>query len=57
MHYPKAGISQINSTGMLLVLGGRYYSGIGSFELSPAEDPGIGGALDFILNFSFKKSI
>jgi len=42
---------------MLLVLGGRYYSGIGSFELSPAEDPGIGGALDFILNFSFKKSI
>jgi hypothetical protein len=42
---------------MLLVLGGRYYAGVGSFELSLTEDPNTSGAPDFILNFSFKKRI
>ena len=55
--YPKTGISQIDNTGMLLVLGGRYYAGVGSFELSLTEDPNTSGAPDFILNFSFKKRI
>ena len=55
--YPKTGISQIDNTGMLLVLGGRYYARVGSFELSLTEDPNTSGAPDFILNFSFKKRI
>jgi hypothetical protein len=55
--YPKTGISQIDNPGILLVLGGRYYAGIGSFELSLTEDPNTSGAPDFILNFSFKKRI
>lgn len=53
--YPKTGISQIDNTGMLLALGGRYHAGVGSFELSLTEDPNTSGAPDFILNFSFKK--
>jgi hypothetical protein len=40
---------------VLLSLGGRYYSGNNSFELSFTEDPNTSGAPDFSLNFSFKK--
>jgi hypothetical protein len=53
--YPHTGISQIDNTGMLLVLGGRYYTDAGSFELSLTEDPNTSGAPDFILNFTCKK--
>jgi hypothetical protein len=55
--YPKTGISQIDSTALILVLGGRYYAGTSSFELSLTEDLNTSGAPDFILNFSFKKRI
>lgn len=53
--YPHTGISQIDNTGMLLVLGGRYYADSGSLELSLTEDPNTSGAPDFILNFTCKK--
>ncbi len=53
--YPHTGISQIDGTGMTLVLGGRYYAGSGSFELSLTEDPNTTGAPDFILNVTCKK--
>jgi hypothetical protein len=53
--YSQTGISQIDNTGMLLVLGGRYYVESGSLELSLTEDPNTRGAPDFILNFTCKK--
>ena len=53
--YPHTGISQIDDTGMILVLGGRYYADAGSFELSLTEDPNTSGAPDFILNVTCKK--
>jgi len=53
--YPRTGISQIDDTGMILVLGGRYYADAGSFELSLTEDPNTTGAPDFILNVACKK--
>jgi hypothetical protein len=53
--YPHTGISQIDNTGMILVLGGRYYADSGSFELSLTEDPNTSGAPDFILNVTYKK--
>jgi hypothetical protein len=53
--YPHTGISQIDNTGMILVLGGRYYTDTGSFELSLTEDPNTSGAPDFILNVTYKK--
>ncbi len=53
--YPHTGISQIDNTGMLLVLGGRYYAGSGCYEFSLTEDPNTSGAPDFILNVSYKK--
>lgn len=55
--YPKTGISQIDGTGMLLVMGGRYYGASGSYELSLTEDPNTTGAPDFILNVSYKKKL
>ncbi len=53
--YPHTGISQIDTAGLLLVLGGRYYGESGSYELSLTEDPNTSGAPDFILNLSYKK--
>ncbi len=53
--YPKSDISEIDTPGILLVLGGRYYANYGSFELSLTEDPNTSGAPDFILNISYKK--
>jgi len=54
--YPHTGISQIDDTGMVLVLGGRYYyADAGSFEFSLTEDPNTTGAPDFILNVTWKK--
>lgn len=53
--YPHTGISQIDGTGMLLVLGGRYYADSGSFEFSLTEDPNTTGAPDFVLNGTYKK--
>ncbi len=52
--FPHTGISQIDTPGILLVLGGRYYTGLGSFELSLTEDPNTSGAPDFILNATYK---
>ncbi len=53
--YPRTGISQIDTTGIILVLGGRYYGTTGSYEFSLTEDPNTSGACDFILNLTFKK--
>jgi len=53
--YPHTGISQIDDTGMILVIGGRYYADSGSFEFSLTEDPNTTGAPDFILNVTYKK--
>ncbi|HET6365468.1 MAG TPA: DUF3187 family protein [Nitrospirota bacterium] len=53
--FPHTGISQIDNTAVIVMLGGRYYIGTGSFELSLTEDPNTSGAPDFILNFSYKK--
>ncbi len=53
--YPRTGISKIDNTGMILVMGGRYYASSGSYEFSLTEDPGTTGAPDFILNVSYKK--
>ncbi len=55
--YPRTGISKIDNTGMILVIGGRYYAGTGSYEISLAEDPGTTGAPDFILNVSYKMKL
>jgi hypothetical protein len=52
--YPHTGIYQIDDTGMILALGGRYYADSGSYELSLTEDPNTTGAPDFILNLSCK---
>ncbi len=52
--YPSTGISKIDNTGMILVLGGRYYANSGSYEFSLTEDPNTTGAPDFILNLSYK---
>jgi hypothetical protein len=52
--YPSTGISKIDNTGMILVLGGRYYANSGSYEFSLTEDPNTTGASDFILNLSYK---
>jgi hypothetical protein len=40
---------------VLLSLGGRYYSGKNSFDISLTKDPNTAGAADFTLNFSFKR--
>ncbi len=53
--YPRTGIGDIDGTGMILVLGGRYYVSDGSYEFSLTEDPNTTGAPDFILNVSYKK--
>ncbi len=54
--YPRTGISQIDNTGMILVMGGRYYADSSSYEFSLTEDPNTTGACDFILNVSYKKT-
>ncbi len=53
--FPETGISSIDRLAVLLTLGGRYYAGKNSFELSFTEDPNTAGAPDFTLNFSFKR--
>ncbi len=53
--YPGTGISQIDNTGMILLIGGRYYARSGSYEFSLTEDLNTTGACDFILNISYKK--
>lgn len=53
--FPETGISSIDRLAVLLTLGGRYYAGRNSFELSFTEDPNTAGAPDFTLNFSFKR--
>jgi hypothetical protein len=52
--YPRTEISQIDTPGILLVMGGRYRFDPGSLEFSLTEDPNTSGAPDFVLNVSFK---
>jgi hypothetical protein len=52
--YPETGISEIDTPGVLFVVGGRYMTGSGSYELSLSEDPNTSGAPDFTLNVTFK---
>lgn len=53
--FPKTDIGAVDRTAVLLSLGGRYYAGKNSFEISFTEDPNTAGAPDFTLNFSFKR--
>jgi hypothetical protein len=53
--FPKTGIGNIDRTGVLLALGGRYIKGNGNFEISFTEDPNTAGAPDFTINISYKK--
>jgi hypothetical protein len=53
--FPETDIRQIDGTGLLLVLGGRYYVKGGSYELSLSEDPNTTGTPDFIINITYKK--
>jgi len=55
--YPRTGISQVDTTAIILAFGGRYRAGHGSYELSLTEDPNTSGAPDFVLALSFKKRI
>ncbi|MBI4697376.1 MAG: DUF3187 family protein [Nitrospirae bacterium] len=52
--YPTTDLSAVDRAGFLLVFGGRYSSGINSFDLSLSEDIHTTGAPDFILNLSYK---
>ncbi len=52
--YPKTGISQFDTPGIVLVLGGRYTARSGSYELSLTEDPNTSGAPDFVLNLTWR---
>jgi hypothetical protein len=52
--YPSTGIREVDWPGVLLIMGGRYYSGSGSFEFSFTEDPDTAGAPDFILNMAYR---
>jgi hypothetical protein len=52
--YPETGISEIDTPGVLLVLGGRFSTGRGCFEFSLSEDPNTSAAPDFILNVGYK---
>ncbi len=49
------GISSIDRTSVLLIIGGRYSSGKKSLEVSFVEDPNTSGAPDFTVNVSFKR--
>lgn len=53
--FPKTGIGNIDRTGVLLTLGGRYVKGKEYFEVSLTEDPNTAGAPDFTINISYKK--
>jgi hypothetical protein len=53
--FPETGISSIDRLAVLLTLGGRYYTGKSSVDLSFTEDPNTSGAPDFTLNLSFKR--
>lgn len=55
--FPETEISQIDTSGMLLILGGRYYLSFGSFDFSLTEDLNTSGAPDFVLNLSLKKDL
>jgi hypothetical protein len=53
--FPKTDIPSLDRTAVLLSVGGRYYAGRNSVELSLTEDPNTAGAPDFTLNVSLKK--
>lgn len=53
--YPKTDISQIDTSAFILVIGGRYHAGHGSYELSLTEDPNTSGAPDFVFALAFKR--
>lgn len=52
--YPETGISEIDTPGVLLVLGSRFSTGPGWLEFSLSEDPNTSAAPDFILNAAYK---
>jgi len=53
--FPETNIGSMDRTAVLLSVGGRYYSGKSSFEISFTEDPNTAGAPDFTASFSFKR--
>jgi len=52
--YPETGISTVDQTGVILILGGRYAFGRNSLELSFTEDLNTTGAPDFTFQLGFK---
>lgn len=52
--YPDTGIKAVDGRAYLIAIGGRYYGGGKSFELSLTEDLNTTGAPDFILNLTYK---
>jgi hypothetical protein len=54
--FPKTDIPSVDRLAVLLSLGGRYYSGENSLELSLTEDPNTSGAPDFTFNVTLKKN-
>lgn len=55
--FPKTGISTVDRTAVVLSIGGRYYSGKNSLEISFTEDINTSGAPDFAIAFLFKKGL
>ncbi len=55
--YPETGVSAVDQDSYMIVIGGRYNTKGGSFELSLAEDLSVSGTPDFIINLTFKVSI
>jgi hypothetical protein len=52
--YPETDLLAVDRDAWLLVFGGRYQKGKGSFDLSLTEDINTSGAPDFILNLTYK---
>ncbi len=52
--FPDTGIAEIDRTGVILTLGGRYAFGRNSLELSFTEDLNTTGAPDFTFQLGFK---
>lgn len=51
--YPTTDIRQIDTPAVILVVGGRYRGGKGTFEFSLTEDPNTSGTPDFVLNATY----
>ena len=51
--FPDTGITEVDRTSVLLLIGGRYREGNNIFEMSLSEDPNTSGAPDFTVNLTY----